>query len=146
MEPAVRKLLEQADDPSMRSTRRSSTGCALGLDGGPTANVGADRWACVCAGRQGPGCVLHGRSIQRPGPQPNLIDTVFAPRFSNFSDLFTTWSHCQAEQFQQLLAVLPICRDRAGGLPVRTVVRPGPALLGPSSWFQRWRVVDQVLR
>ncbi|HEY6726670.1 MAG TPA: hypothetical protein VI197_21700 [Polyangiaceae bacterium] len=32
-------------------------------------------------------------SIQTPGPKPNWIDTVFALRFSNFADLFSTWSH-----------------------------------------------------
>src|SRR5436305_1567845 len=37
-------------------------------------------------------------SIQRPGPRPNWIDTVFAVRFSGFGLLFTTWSHCEAER------------------------------------------------
>ena len=54
-------------------------------------------------------------SLQRPGPKPNWIDTVFAVRFSNFGSLFTTWSHCQAEHLpdevvDQLLAAV----SRAG--------------------------------
>lgn len=32
-------------------------------------------------------------SIEVPGPRPNWIHTVFAVRFSNFADLFSTWSH-----------------------------------------------------
>jgi hypothetical protein len=40
-------------------------------------------------------------TIQRPSPEPNWIDTVFAVRFSNFGELFTTWSHCQAEQLPE---------------------------------------------
>lgn len=36
--------------------------------------------------------------IQRPSTKPNRIDVVFALRFSNFGDLFTVWSHCEAER------------------------------------------------
>jgi hypothetical protein len=37
-------------------------------------------------------------SVQRPGPQPHRIDTVFALRFSSFGWLFTTWSSCETER------------------------------------------------
>jgi hypothetical protein len=37
-------------------------------------------------------------TIQRPGPKPSEVDTVLAIRFSNFGNLFTTWSY-GSEQF-----------------------------------------------
>jgi hypothetical protein len=54
-------------------------------------------------------------SIQRPGPEPNWIDTVFALRFSNFGELFTTWNHCQVEQIpEQTVAELVAATRQAG--------------------------------
>jgi hypothetical protein len=54
-------------------------------------------------------------SIQRPGPKPNWIDTVFALRFSNFGDLFTTWSHCKVEQLSNEVAAELVAQvERAG--------------------------------
>ncbi len=54
-------------------------------------------------------------SIQRSGAQSHWIDTVFALRFSNFGELFTTWSHCQTEQLPEAVAAkLVAAVERAG--------------------------------
>jgi hypothetical protein len=53
-------------------------------------------------------------SIQRPGWQPNWIETVLAVRFSNFSDLFTTWSHSSERLPESVAAKLVEAVQEAG--------------------------------
>ena len=40
-------------------------------------------------------------TIEQPAAEQNWIDTVFAVRFSNFGNFFTTWSHCETEQLSE---------------------------------------------
>jgi hypothetical protein len=117
MEPAIRKLLEQADN-------------AVHAEYPPGFDWSALRARVTAlipelkriAGRElalddqvQDASFFGDLSIQRPGPRPNWIDTVFALRFSNFGDLFTTWSHCQAEQLPDLVAArLVAATERAG--------------------------------
>jgi hypothetical protein len=83
-------------------------------------------------------------SIHRPGARPKHTDTVFALRFSCFSELFTTWSHCSTEQLdvetiQRLIAAV----SNAGFqyVPAEELDHPyagrHPAYAG-SSWWHRF--------
>ena len=117
MEPAVRELLEAADDP-------------VHAEGDPTLDWPAihARVAVLrpllerIAGRAfvqdnnvQDASFFTELSIQRPGPQPNSIDTVLAVRFSGFGLLFTTWSHCEAERLPPEVTVeLVAAVSRAG--------------------------------
>jgi hypothetical protein len=82
-------------------------------------------------------------SVQRPGPKPNWIDTVFAVRFSYFGMLCTTWSHCETERLpdevvEELLAAV----SRAGFkyVPAEPLAAPytgrNPAFAGSSWWIR----------
>jgi hypothetical protein len=95
MEPAVRRLLDAADDPEhaeyppgFNQTTMRARVAALQ----PVLEQIAAR-PFVLDDRAQDASFFADLSIQTPGPQPNWIDTVFAVRFSNFGDLFTTWSY-----------------------------------------------------
>jgi hypothetical protein len=117
MNPTLRELLDAADDPTHaeyppgfdRAAMRSRVaalqlklerivGRAFVLD-----DTAQDASFCIDL------------TIQRPGPQPNWIDTVFAVRFSNFGELFTTWRHCQTEALsERVIAEVVTEVERAG--------------------------------
>jgi hypothetical protein len=106
MEPTVRKLLEQADDPrhaeyppgfdwSALRARVASLQPELERIAGRTF---------VLDDKPQDASFFGDLSIQQPGPEPNCIDTLFAVRFSNFGDLFTIWNHCHAEELPEAVA------------------------------------------
>src|SRR5262249_56170772 len=95
MEPTVRVLLALADDPEHAEYPPGFDWSALqarvvALQ--PELERIAGR-AFVLDDKAQDASFFGDLSIQRPGPKPNWIDTVFAVRFSNFGDLFTTSSH-----------------------------------------------------
>jgi hypothetical protein len=145
MEPAVRELLDAADDP-------------VHAEGNPALD-----WPAIHAAVAGLRPELEriaGRafvqdnnvqdasfftelSIQRPGQQPNEIDTVFAVRFSGFGRLFTTWSHCEAERLPaEVAAELVAAVERAGFryVPAAAFDAPytgrHPGFAGSSWWIR----------
>ena len=82
-------------------------------------------------------------SIQRPGPQPNWIDTVFAVRFSNFGALFTTWCHCQTEQLSEALVAALVAAVKEAGfryVPPSALDEPysgrHPGFAGAAWWMR----------
>src|SRR5262249_31079602 len=82
-------------------------------------------------------------SIQRPGPRAGWIDTVFAVRFSNFGRLFTTWSHCQAEQLSEATAAALVAAVEHAGfryVPASALDEQyagrHPGLRGTSWWIR----------
>jgi hypothetical protein len=145
MEPAVRELLNAADDP-------------VHAEGDPTldwpaihARVAALRpeleriagRAFVQDNNVQDASFFTELSIQRPGPQPNWIDTVFAVRFSGFGLLFTTWSHCEAERLPpEVAAELVGAVERAGFryVPAAALGAPytgrHPGFAGSSWWIR----------
>ena len=72
-------------------------------------------------------------SIQRPGPRPNWIDTVFALRFSNFGRLFTTWSHCESERLPDEVAAELVAAAECRRLSLRPGVGPRRGVHRPPS-------------
>src|SRR5262245_42736176 len=100
MEPAVRELLEEADDPTHAEVDPRLDWPAIHTRVAtllPELEQIAGR-AVVLDDRVEDASFFADLSVQRPGPRPNWIDTVFAIRLSNFGRLFTTWSHCEAER------------------------------------------------
>ncbi len=53
--------------------------------------------------------------VQRPGKLPNWIDHVIPVRFSNFGDLFTTWSLCEAERLPEAVVAALTSEIEAAG-------------------------------
>jgi hypothetical protein len=145
MEPTVRELLDSADDPVH----------AEGDPGLDWLSIHARVTALQpelerLAGRP---FVLDDQvqdasffadlAIRRPGPQPNWIDTVFAVRFSNFGRMFTTWSHCQAEQLPPALVAQLIATVLQAGfryVPASALDEPytgrHPGFAGSSWWIR----------
>jgi hypothetical protein len=117
MGPVVRKLLEQADDAEHAEYPPEFDRSALWVRVAalqPVLERIAGR-AFVLDDNAQDVSFFGDLSIQRPGAQPNWIDTVFAVRFSNFGNLFTTWSHCQVEQLPEATAAaLVAATERAG--------------------------------
>src|SRR5690606_21246997 len=116
MEPAVRELLDAADDSgpaehppgfdwagrrarvaALQPVLERADGRAFGLDDGAQD---ASFFAVL--------------SIQTTGERPNYIDTVFAVRFSNFGDLFTTWSYGPERLPEAVAAELVAAVEAAG--------------------------------
>jgi hypothetical protein len=106
MEPAVRVLLALADDPEHaeyppgfeRSALRARVAALRpGLERLAKRQFGLDDQAQDAS-------FFGDLSIQRPAPEPGGIETVFAVRFSNFGDLFTSWRHCDGELLPEEVA------------------------------------------
>ncbi|WP_422929242.1 hypothetical protein [Singulisphaera sp. PoT] len=145
MDPAVLELLEASDDP-------------VHDEGDPTLD-----WPAIHAGVADLLPELErvaGRAfaqdlyvqdasfftelaIQRPGQEPNWIDTVFAIRFSGFGLLFTTWSLCEVEQLppevvEELVAT--VSRRGFRYIPPADLDAPytgrHPGFAGSTWWFR----------
>jgi hypothetical protein len=116
MEPVVREVLDAADDPDHAEY-------PPGFDwAGLRARVAALQPVLErVAGRS---FVLDDRaqdasfyadlSIQTTGERPNWIYTVFAVRFSNFGDLFTTWNYGPARLPDAVAAELVAAVEATG--------------------------------
>jgi hypothetical protein len=117
MEPAIRILLALADDPEHAEYPPTFDWSAL------RARVAAlqpelERVAkrrFVLDDKAQDASFWGDLSIQRPAHKPNGIDTVFAVRFSNFAELFTSWHHCEGEQLSKEVAAALIAEVARAG-------------------------------
>src|SRR5260221_6094677 len=117
MEQAIRELLNAADDPT-HAERHAELDWSAIHAGVAALRPELERIAgrpLVLDDKAQDASFFADLSIQRQGPQPNWIDTVFALRFSSFGLLFTTWSHCESERLPDgVAAELVAATERAG--------------------------------
>ena len=116
MEPAVRELLEAADDPDHAEHPPGFDWAGLRARVAalqPVLERIAGRPFVLDDGAQD-ASFFADMSIQTTGERPNWIDTVFAVRFSNFGDLFTTWSHGPERLPEAVAAKLVAAVEAAG--------------------------------
>ena len=95
MHQAVRERLDAADDP-VEAYYPETFNWSAACDRVRAVQPVLERLVCrpfkLDTGAQD-ASFFADLSIHRPGPKPGWIDTVFAVRFSNFGDLFTTWAY-----------------------------------------------------
>jgi hypothetical protein len=116
MQPAVHELLDAADDPGHAEHPPGFDWAALRsrvISLQPVLERIAAR-PFVLDDKAQDASFFADLSIQIPGPQPNWIDTMFAVRFSNFGDLFTTWSHSPERLPDALAAELVAAVEAVG--------------------------------
>jgi hypothetical protein len=116
MEQAVRELLDAADDPDHAEHPPGFDWATLRVRTAALQPI-LERIAgrpFVLDDRAQDASFFADLSIQIPGSQPNWIDTVFAVRFSNFGDLFTTWSHGPERLPDAIVAELVAAVEVAG--------------------------------
>ncbi|MCI0457033.1 MAG: hypothetical protein L0Z62_08645 [Gemmataceae bacterium] len=145
MEPTVRVMLALADDPEHAEYPPGFDWSALQARVAalqPELERIAGR-AFVLDSKAQDASFFGDLSIQRQGPSPNWSDTVFAVRFSNFGDLFTSWSHCQVEQLPEEVAAELVAEvERAGFrfVPLSALDEPysgrHPGFKGAAWWFR----------
>ena len=116
MEQAVRELLESVDDPihgECPPEFDSATTYERAKSLQPILEQIAGRSFVFDDGVQD-ASFFADLSIHRPGPKAGWIDTVFAVRFSNFGNLFTTWAHGPEQLPEATVAELIAAVERAG--------------------------------
>lgn len=145
MEPTIHDLLEAADDPDCAEFPPCYDGEALNRRvvalKPELERIAGRSFVLDCCVQDA--SFFTDLSIQVAGLNPGYIDTVFAVRFSNFGDLFTTWNH-GPEQLTKVLAAELVAAVEVAGFRFVPQEALGQAYTGRHTGFRKMAASSRV--